>query len=115
MNELPQNVRVGMDVYDSEENHIGTVEELRFGDESAASGANAAGMRDESLVEQFLEALWPDDMPEEERKILLAEGYLVLDAKGILQRDRFIRPGQIESVSEDRVVLNVRKGDLVKT
>lgn len=115
MNELPKNVEEGMNVYDRNNERIGTVETLRFGDEAVARGQAPEGFRDEGLIDKLAEAIWPDDMPEGERTILLSEGYLVLDADGLMAKDRYIRPSQIASVDVDGVHLTVRRQDLAKT
>lgn len=115
MNELPKNVEEGMNVYDRNKEKIGTVETLRFGDEAAAHGQAPEGFRDHSLIGNLAEAIWPDDMPEGERAILLSEGYMILDADGLMARDRYIRPSQIAAVDSDGVHLAVRRQDLAKT
>ena len=115
MDKLPENVREGMDVKDRDGERIGTVETLRFGDKAVASGDSRDGHRDDSLIDNLAEALWPDDMPEAERARLLSGGYLVLDADGILASDRYITAEQIGSVTGDAVHLNVKRSDLAKT
>jgi len=114
MNNLPENVREGMDVFDSSNEKIGSVETVRFGDEAAASGESPAGNRDDSLIDNLAEAIWPDDMPEAQRAILLSSGYLVLDADGVFASDRYIQAEQIARVGSDGVYLNVSRGDLAK-
>lgn len=115
MEKLPETVREGMDVYDRDDERIGTVESLRFGDEAAAEGISPAGMRGNSFIDNLAEAIWPDDMSEQERKILLSEGYLRLDAAGLLEKDRYIRPSQIDAVTADGVRLNVSRDQLMTT
>lgn len=114
MNKLPENVREGMDVFDSENHKIGTVETMRFGDEAVASGDAPADAGEGGLMDSVAEAIWPDDMPEAERAILLSEGYILLDADGLFASDRYVRPGQISSVTADGIHLSVHRDDLVK-
>ncbi|MCD7058647.1 DUF2171 domain-containing protein [Pelagibacterium xiamenense] len=109
---IPENVRTGMDVYDSADEHIGTVEDLKFGQAEATTTAGQETEHDETLVDALKSALWPSDMPEAQRARLLREGYVLLDADGILQKDRYILPDQIKEVAGDRLVLNVRRDDL---
>ena len=113
MNKLPENIAEGMDVFDSENDKIGTIEAVKFGDEAQAQGAGDAG-RDSSLIDNLADALWPHEIPEAERAMLLAEGYAVLDADGVLAKDRYIRPDNIASVSDEGVFLNVSRQDLIK-
>ena len=111
MNQLPKDVREGMEVLDRDGEKIGTVETLRFGDEAAASGEARDGYED-GLIQNIAEAIWPDDMPEGQRAKLLGSGYLVLDADGIFASDRYIQPEQIDRVGSDGIHLNVSRGDL---
>lgn len=115
MNKLPENIREGMAVYDRAGNNIGEVESLQFGDEAVARGDSPEGFRDDSLIDNLVEAIWPDDMPEAERAALLSEGYFVLDAEGFMARDRYVRASQIEAVTADGVRLNVERSGLAKT
>lgn len=114
MNHLPETIREGMDVFDNANEKIGSVESVRFGDDAAASGENPAGTCDDSLIDTLAEAIWPDDMPEAQRAVLLGGGYLVLDADGIFASDRYIQPEQITRVSADGVYLNVSREGLAK-
>ena len=121
MPSLPSTVKEGMDVYDADNNHIGKVESFNFGNQDPAQDAEpitadgASPDRDSTLLDNFADALWPDDMPEALRARLSREGYVVLDADGILHKDRYIFPDQIASATADGLVLSVRRDDLVKT
>lgn len=115
MNKLPETVREGMNVYDRDNDKIGTVETVRFGDEAVARDDSREGYRDDGLIGNLAEAMWPDDMPDAQRAILLSNGYLVLDADGIFASDRYIQPEQIADVMADGIRLNVSRSDLAKT
>lgn len=115
MNKLPESIREGMTVYDRSGESIGKVESLRFGDEAVARGDSPEGFRDDSLIDNLVEAIWPDDMPEAERAALLSEGYFVLDAEGLLAKDRYVRAAQIDAVTAEGIRLNVERGGLAKT
>lgn len=115
MDELPKNVEEGMAVFDRDNEHIGTVEKLRFGDEAAARDLARQDPGQEDVINKLAEAIWPDDMPEGERRILLSEGYLVLNADGLMAKDRFIRPFQMAKVDDSGVHLTVCRDDLAKT
>lgn len=114
MHALPTEVKIGMDVYDRDDNLIGTVEDLRFADPAAAEGTSPTDARQASLIDNLADALWPQDMPEAQRSRLLQEGYILLDAKGILHSDRYIVPEQIASVSGDKITLKGHRDDLQK-
>lgn len=114
MHELPTDVKIGMDVYDRDDNLIGKVEDLRFADPAAAESTSPDGERQASLIDNLADALWSHDMPEAQRSRLLQEGYILLDAKGILHGDRYILPEQIASVRGDKITLTGHRDDLQK-
>lgn len=114
MDQLPRNIRAGMDVFDADNERIGTVEDFRFGEGGAAGGESPATYREDSLIDNLAEAIWPDDIPEVLRERLLQEGYVLLDADGIMQSDRYVLPEQIASASDDRIVLRVKREELIK-
>ncbi|WP_207747599.1 hypothetical protein [Pelagibacterium limicola] len=114
MEQLPNNIRVGMDVFDADNRHIGSVEDFKFGEAGAAPTPPPNQYRAKSLVENIAEAIWPDDMPESHRARLYQEGYVLLDADGIMQSDRYVLPSQIASASEQGIFLRVRRDELAK-
>jgi hypothetical protein len=113
-------IREGMKVYDSSNNEIGEVERVRFGEDDPATPEPEAvdvsdrGDRRDSLIDNIAEAFRPDDLPEEVREKLLMQGFIRIDADGLFAADRYVTPEQIDSVTEDGVMLNVRKEDLLK-
>ena len=113
-------VEEGMKVFDRENNEIGKVEYVRFGDddpdtpEVEAGGLSDTRDRDDTLADSIARAFSTDELPEELRKRLLHQGYVRLDANGLFAADRYITPSQIESVSGEGLMLNVTKDELIK-
>lgn len=118
---LLQQIHKGMHVYDAERNEVGTVDYVQFGDEDPSQpGAETAtvnpGQRDtsDSFVENIIDVFRPDDLPEVLRARLVCHGFVRVDAPGLFNADRYISPDQIQSVSEDKVMLKVRKAELIR-
>lgn len=114
-------VEEGMKVFDRERHEIGKVEYVQFGDddpetpEVEAAAPNTLDRRDRTLVDDIALAFTAsDDLPEEVRLRLLEQGFVRIDANGIFAADRYVTPGQIDSVSGDGLMLNVTKDELVK-
>jgi hypothetical protein len=118
-------VREGMEVYDHEDNYIGSVEEVFFGanaDFDDTRGVDAPTVINETgdrrpanFVEALANAFSDDDeVPDELAERLLQQGYLKLDTAGLFASDRYVMPDQIRAVQEEKVYLLVRKDDLVK-
>ena len=68
----------------------------------------------ETVLESIADAFGKEELPEALRDRLLTEGYIRLDTKGLLAKDRFILPSQIASAVGDEVTLNVDKDQLIK-
>lgn len=121
MSNLLRNVHEGMRVADAAGNEIGTVEWVHLTDEdletpqaeTVTSGA-VAGRERTTLVDFIANAFRVDAIPETLQNRLLRNGFLRMDADGLFAADRYVLPEQIESVSSDRVMLNVAREDLVK-
>lgn len=116
-------VREGMEVYDSQGDKIGTVDDLYFGastDEQNKYGVGAAtapdpSLRDDTLVDNIAEGIFgADDLPEEMRARLVNHGYIRIDAANLFGSDRYALPEQIDRVQNDHVHLNVRRSQLLK-
>jgi hypothetical protein len=114
-------IKEDMDVYDIEDNKIGTVEAIHFGDEDLAqAGAETASAKrptDEQndLAEAFREVLSSTNaLPEEIRERLIRFGFVKVDA-GLLRSDRLVLADQIAAVTDDRVRLKVGADDLITT
>jgi hypothetical protein len=121
MHTLPQNLHVGMTVYDSMHNKIGKVDDFKYSENETDPDVIPADLDEtdklhgrESILESIAEAFGKEEIPEPLRSRLLNEGYIRLDTKGLLAKDRFILPDQIASAAGDEVMLNVAKDDLIK-
>jgi len=116
-------VRPGMVVFDARGNRIGTVRtvfggglndrQIETGAETADSPVVEAGGPD-NLVEMFAQALGGDELPEELKQRLLNNGYVLMDADGILAADRLILPEQISSVGPNGLHLSSLRSGLPK-
>jgi hypothetical protein len=118
---LLQQIQRGMHVYDAKGDEVGTVDYVQFGDEDPRQpGAETATVnpvqRDTStsLVESIVEVFKPDKVPEAVQARLVRHGFVLVDAPSLFNTDRYVSPDQIQSVSGDRVTLNVRKAELVR-
>jgi hypothetical protein len=114
-------VKEGMHVHDVNNEHVGKVRFVKMGDENPMSPgvetttvSRAEGTRNESIVEEVAETIIPDDaddLPVEMRERLIREGYVRIDT-GFLRSDRFVTPSQIQSISDDTVILSITKDTL---
>jgi len=122
MEAIPNNVHEGMRVYDSAMDAIGHVETFRLGDEEAdrpgPEGAGVSPVLQEdrrTLAGILADVFRPDDgLPEELQEKALREGFVRLDADGLFAADRYIFPEHIDRVEGDRLVLSVRREDLLR-
>ncbi len=123
MNPEDQNVLASiykdMDVYDRDGNKVGTVDFVYMGSvhgkgEGAAT-AKSPDMQNLNLMTDLAEAFDPgDNVPDDLKNRLYYEGFVRVDNSSLFGRDRYILPNQIDAVSGDRVILNVKKDDLAK-
>ena len=113
-------VEAGMKVFDREHHEIGKVEYVRFGDddpdtpEPEASTISDLGERNETIIGNIAKAFVVDALPDEVQERLLHQGFVRIDANGLFAADRYIMPGQIDSVSGEGLMLNVTRDQLVK-
>lgn len=120
MERLPEQVRVGMKVYDSEGHHIGKVDDLKFPENAIAPEVEVAEVdeviddRDETIIDAVAEAFGREEIPEPLRSQLLRDGYVHLDASGLFAADRYILPEQISGLTDDGIKLNVTRDALIK-
>lgn len=122
MNAIPDTITEGMKVVDSSMSDIGKVETFRMTDEAPdepevdAAGVSPALEDDRNDMATLLaDVFHPDDkMPRELQEKALREGFIRLDADGFFASDRYIFPEHIDRVEGDRLILNVRKDDLLK-
>jgi hypothetical protein len=120
-----RDIREGMDVFDSNNNRIGSVEFVHFGaasgvDQELGTGpatvtpADDPQMRRDTFIDNIAEAFYPTDVPDVVRNKLLLNGYVRLDAAGLFAADRYIMPEQIAGITSDGVRLNVTRDELFK-
>jgi hypothetical protein len=120
-------IREGMQVYDREDNEVGKVADIRFGEASEADlqqglGPASADQPETGRREPFLGYLsrglagTPEDEAEAEhiRARMLRSGYIRIDTKGLFTSDRYALSEQIDSVEGERVRLNVHYDDLAR-
>jgi hypothetical protein len=122
MEAIPATVHEGMKVCDRSMDDIGTVETFRLSDEDptrpgpeTASGSPVVQRTENDLVAMLADVFTPDDgLPRQLQEKALREGFVRLDADGLFAADRYIFPEHIDRVEGDRLVLSVRKDDLIK-
>jgi hypothetical protein len=121
MERLPDQIQVGMKVFDSEHHEIGRIDGLKYPENQTAPGVEPATVDaadnapdNNRLVEAVAEAFGREDVPEPLRSQLLRDGYLHLDTKGLFAKDRYILPEQIARLTADGIQLNVTKDALIK-
>ncbi len=115
-------IHTGMTVYDQDDKKVGTVDYVQMSDESAQGreyGTGPAtiepsGEPQPPLLRAVARVFDEDDLPDELRRRLLHNGFIRINAAGLLARDRYVMPDQIASVSGDRVKLNVSRDQLIK-
>jgi hypothetical protein len=123
MNPVLEKIQKGMRVFDQDQNDIGSVDYVKFGDEDPTQpGAETADVSpaqhdtSNSFVENVFDIFSPDDIPDELQARLLREGFVRVDSESLFHSDRYILPSQIQSVSvsDKSVRLKVSKSALVK-
>ena len=115
-------IREGMAVHDRDDRAIGSVSEVYFGDETeedralGQEPATTEAMDDgnDSILGAVANVFRDGaSLPETFRARLLREGYIAIDSRGFLARDRYATPDQTAAVQDDRVVLNVDREALI--
>ncbi len=121
MNKLLGQIHNGMKVYDQAHDEVGMVDYVQFGDEDPLKPGgetitthSAPLAPEDSLVNSIAKVFGPDEIPVVFRDRLLRFGFIRVDARGLFNTDRYILSDQIESVSEDNVMLNISKSELIK-
>lgn len=120
MDILSRDIVIGMNVYDSSREHIGVVDDFKYGEVDPVTGAEAATLEgadapaNTSIVAGLAEAFATDEIPDAVRTRLLHDGYIRIRSDGLFHADRYILPSQIASVSGEEIVLNVARGELQK-
>lgn len=109
-------VRQGMEVYDADNNKLGTVKRVYMGGgndpadvqrQRRDAGADpAASGADSTFLGDLFQAFTPTGgMPDELRQKLEREGFIEIDSGGLFSSDRFATPDRIAEVADDRVIL----------
>ncbi|KQN76497.1 hypothetical protein [Devosia sp. Leaf64] len=122
MDAIPNTIAEGMKVFDSAMHSIGKVDTFRITDEAPdqpeidAAGVSPVLEDERDTMSALLADVFSpgDDLPRELQEKALREGFVLLDADGFLASDRYIFPEHIDRVEGDRLILNVRKDDLLK-
>lgn len=115
-----RSVHEGMKVFDASHKEIGRVDWVQFGNDNPstedAEARTTEGMekREDSLIDNVVDAFRVDDLPEPVRQRLLMQGFIRIDAAGLFAADRYVLPEQIGSVSGDELMLTVDKDALMK-
>lgn len=115
-----RSVHEGMKVFDASHKEIGRVDWVQFGNDNPstedAEARATEGMekREDSLIDNVVDAFRVDDLPEPVRQRLLMQGFIRIDAAGLFAADRYVLPEQIGSVSGDELMLTVDKDALMK-
>ncbi len=124
-----EQIHEGMKVYDRQDNEIGTVESVFFGSVSPADadrGQGPAGVSEADEMRDNTPVLFDfafsgavssagdeDEARELIRSRLLREGYIEVDGAGLLAKDMYVLPDQVQTVSDDRIHLSVSRDDLI--
>lgn len=113
-------VHEGMNVYDRNGESLGTVRFVQVGDENPSTmdvesaGTSYNPERDNSnFLQDIAGALvGTDDLPEVLVNRMNRSGYIQIDT-GLLQRDRYVLPEHIASVSDEEVHLRVGRDEVI--
>jgi len=113
-NAILSNIEEGMDVYDSEDSKVGTVDAVHFGEGHDSAGTGAAGREDTNPVTQFVADMFDtrDNLPEELQGKLLRHGFVTVNANP-LTRTVFFIPENIQRVEDDAVYLNKPEDEVI--
>ncbi len=100
----------GMEVYDLEDNKVGTVKAVSL-PEGVLADIDALNLDDGTLKRIVATLNSVANVPLEEQARFSQDGFVRLDT-GRFRADRYILPEHIRSVSADRVRLSVRYNEL---
>jgi hypothetical protein len=120
---LLRQIYEGMRVYDRTAGKIGTVEYVYLGELTDADDEHGQrpatpsviGSHERSLIEDFArDVALTDHVPDPLREQLLRHGFIRINSAGLFTADRYAKPEQIASVSDDGVTLRVSRDELIK-
>jgi hypothetical protein len=123
VNPILDQVYEGMTVHDRTGDKIGTVKYVYLGelidsDEAYDQGPDTPSAFDSSegsLIEDFGRAIaLTEHIADPLRERLLFYGFIRIHSTGLFAADRYVMPGQVASVADDRVMLCVSRNDLIK-
>jgi len=110
-----ERVQEGMRVVDATGEDIGKVAYVQMGDPAAVT-TQGNQRTVTGLAARVLEGDLPDaaepDVPNPLRASLRRTGFLKIDGKGLLDKDRYVSSERVREVSGDVVRLDVRKSEL---
>lgn len=116
-------IRNDMNVFDSNNERIGHVDNMYFGADAGTTQPYSAGAasapdpstRGTTFLDNVLEALaGSDDLPETLRNRLTNDGFIRINSEGLFTADRYALREHIASVTGDDVHLNVTKDELIQ-
>ena len=116
---IPREIHKGMTVRDNANQEVGIVNEFRFSENEDTPEIDPADIdgtdrpHNLSIIQQFAQALVPNDLPDELRDRLLMEGYVCVHASGPFGGRLFVLPGQILAATDGSLTLSVSKAELI--
>jgi hypothetical protein len=115
MNDPLARIHEGMHVVDSAGQEVGRVAMIQMGDPEAATTAGNED-RDTGPLQKLAEAFGghrEPDVHEPLRSKLVRTGFVKIDSPNLMAGDRYVPTDYVRDVSEDRVELSVRRGQVV--
>lgn len=113
----------GMAVYDATDRKIGTVEYVYLGELTMAADEYGQGWAtpssfsnsEGSLIQEFAEALLlTEQVSDAWREQFMCYGFIKVKSFSFLVASRYVVPDQIASVANNRVMLRLSRGELLK-
>ena len=116
MDLLPPDMQIGMKVYDNDRRHIGMVDDFQFAESGLTEDGNSIERQCETAIMGVIgEAFGAAELSQARRDRLLLEGYVRIDAAGLLDGDRYVLPEEIASASGLELTLNLGRDQLLRT
>ncbi len=123
---LLRQVHEGMRVYDRDGKDIGTVDRVYISEVSPEAERRGLGPATEenrnpnpdqprgAVLEDIARVFEPDRLPDTLQRRLYKNGFVRVNASGLLAADRYVLPDQVSRVSDGKVTLNVSRQELIK-
>lgn len=110
-----EQVREDMRVVDQTGAELGRIDLVKLGDPDAVTTAGQRGSPEGGMVGVLRRSIGgaEPDVPEPLAARLLRQGFVRVDAKGLLDRDLYVAADQIARVDGDQVHLSVSKEALI--